>query len=100
METVKYKAYRSYASNNERGGDTFTLGYFKHQKDAMQAAKGQGFYGADGYASFEDVTVHIFDSFEEFEKFNAQQKIDDAKAEYEKALSKLTTREKSLLGLI
>ncbi len=71
----------------------YLIGYFTNYEDAKKAAKNayDGFSGRrDG--EIKEKTINIFESFEEYENFLKEQKL-------EKIKSKLTKEEKELLNL-
>jgi hypothetical protein len=88
MKTV-YVATRNQDSCEGRG-PMVPIGYFYTKSEALKAAKGQGVMGiGDGEVN----EFPIWESFEEFRSYNKDAEIK------KRALSKLSTEEKRVLGV-
>lgn len=80
------------------GGDRIPkiIGYASDEATANYIAKGNGFYGDAGVR---ERTINVYESIDEYKR-KLKEKEDRAnKEDRERALSKLTQREKELLGL-
>ena len=89
MISIKY--YEVYDRYDPEGkGPIRVIGRFANELDAKKYSKNKGNYGD---ANTREITLHIAESIEEKTKCDEQDHM-------EKALSKLTSYEKSLLGLI
>lgn len=90
MIEFKKDCYAAYVSEDEMSSRLF--GYFTNYDDAIECSKGKGWWGADGTASKTVIHIKIYESRTEFDGVTTE---DEKKA----AISKLTDRERKLLGL-
>lgn len=105
-----FKVWKGTASQDERGGREFTVGYYFNRFDADEDVKGQGFWGSDGRVQSQQIEVvevevngekMIFPLQSRIEVFYENRKKREAELERNRknGLAKLTKEERLALGL-